>query len=86
MLFAFVIAHPYSHLHCIFNLNLFMGVRARLPIEHLPSHSCQKDEDDNSMEKFMVNLKLLGEKQTDAHKNIQQAQATQKKQYDRKHG
>ena len=38
-------------------------MRARLPIEHLPPHSCQKDEDDNSIEKFMVNLKLLGEKQ-----------------------
>ena len=36
----------------------------------------------------MVNLKLPGEKQTqtDAHNNIQQAQATQKKQYDRKDG
>ena len=38
-------------------------MKARLPIElDLPPHTCQKDEeDDNSTEKLMVNLKLLCE-------------------------
>ena len=61
-------------------------MKARLPIElDLPPHKCQADKDDNSMEKLMVNSKLLGEKRSDACENIHIAQVTQKRQYDRKH-
>ena len=65
---------------------LVYGVKARLPIEFdLPPHKFQADQDDNPMEKLMVNSKLLGEKRSDACENIHIAQATQKRQYDRKH-
>ena len=57
---------------------LVYGVKTRLPIElDLPPHTCQDKKDDNSMDKFMVNSKLLAEKRIDACVNIQQAQATQ---------
>ncbi|KAL5518237.1 hypothetical protein EMCRGX_G003935 [Ephydatia muelleri] len=59
---------------------------ARLPIElDLPPHKFQADKDDNPMEKLMVSSKLIGEKRSDACEKIHIAQATQKRQYDRKH-
>ena len=65
---------------------LVYGVKASLPIEiDLPTHTLQQDQDGNHMEMLMENLKILGDKRSNAHKNIQQAQATQKRQYDRKH-
>ena len=81
-----MLAYRLSFIHTIiFNslyspFELVYGVKARLPIElDFPPHKCQADKDDNSMEKVMVNSKLLGEKRSDA------AQATQKRQSDRKH-
>ena len=61
---------------------LVYGVKARLPIElDLPTHTFQQDEHGNHMEMLMENLKILGDKRSNAQKNIQQAQATQKRQY-----
>ena len=61
-------------------------MKARLPIElDLPPHKFQADKDDNPMEKLMVSSKLIGEKRSDACEKIHIAQATQKRQYDRKH-
>ena len=61
-------------------------MKARLPIElDLPPHKFQADKDDNPMGKLMVSSKLIGEKRSDACEKIHIAQATQKRQYDRKH-
>ena len=64
---------------------LVYGVKARLPIElDLPMHTYQGDEGIEAMEKVVQNLKIVSEKRIDAHKNIKLAQATQKRQYDRR--
>ena len=44
----------------------------------------QGDEGIEAMEKVVQNLTIVSEKCIDAHKNIKLAQATQKRQYDRR--
>ena len=47
------------------------GMKARLPIElDLPMHTYQGYECIKAMEKVVINLKIVGEKRIDAHKNI----------------
>ena len=60
-------------------------MKARLPIElDLPVHTYQGDEDIKAMEKVVKNLEIVDEKRIDALKNIKLAQATQKRQHDRR--
>ena len=67
-MYCLVTSHLCNHLRCIPHAFEFVyDVKARLPIElDLPTHTFQQDEDGNHMEMLMENLKILGDKRSNA--------------------